>query len=143
VQHNGDFDSVKSVITQEWGESETSLAHIEFVSFIEVLESFLECCIVHKVFSVGKFALLCNYVGMSFEDLYKMYLGKNVLNKFRQENGYREGTYHKIWNRKEDNEVLSHILTCGVNIDLDHLEKFLHEYLTSEYAKVLGGWHAN
>ena len=39
---------------------------------------------------------------------------KNVLNKFRQDNGYKEGTYRKIWNGKEDNVVLSEILSRGI-----------------------------
>jgi dimeric dUTPase (all-alpha-NTP-PPase superfamily) len=52
-------------------------------------------------------ALLC---GVNFNILYKYYLGKNVLNKFRQDHGYKEGTYIKTWNGKEDNEVMLQIL---------------------------------
>lgn len=37
-------------------------------------------------------------------------MGKNVLNRFRQANGYRtaikEGTYRKLWGGREDNEHL-------------------------------------
>lgn len=31
------------------------------------------------------------------EDLYREYLVKNVLNKIRQDNGYKDGSYTKIW----------------------------------------------
>jgi hypothetical protein len=37
-------------------------------------------------------------------------VGKNTLNRFRQHNGYKDGTYIKIWNGLEDNEVLFKIL---------------------------------
>jgi len=52
-------------------------------------------------------ALLC---GVNLNILFKYYLGKNVLNKFRQDHGYKEGTYIKKWNGKEDNEVMLEIL---------------------------------
>ncbi len=48
--------------------------------------------------------------GLNLEILYKGYVGKNVLNAFRQDNGYKEGLYKKRWNDKEDNEVLNEIL---------------------------------
>ena len=43
---------------------------------------------------------------MTFEDLYSGYVGKNVLNFFRQDHGYQDGTYKKIWDGREDNEHL-------------------------------------
>ncbi len=52
-------------------------------------------------------ALKC---GVNLKVLYKYYIAKNVLNKFRQEHGYKEGTYKKVWNGKEDNEVMLEIL---------------------------------
>lgn len=36
----------------------------------------------------------------------KNFVIKNVLNLFRTKNGYKEGTYIKIWNGKEDNEIV-------------------------------------
>jgi hypothetical protein len=42
---------------------------------------------------------------MSIEDVYIAYIVKNCLNKFRQDNGYKDGTYNKIWIDKEDNVV--------------------------------------
>ena len=44
---------------------------------------------------------------MSFDQLYRGYVGKNVLNFFRQDHGYKEGTYRKHWHDgREDNEHL-------------------------------------
>lgn len=56
------------------------------------------------------FLNLMNSAGMTFDDLYRLYVGKNVLNFFRQDHGYKEGTYIKIWNGREDNEHLTEIM---------------------------------
>ena len=51
--------------------------------------------------------------GVSLDILFAKYIGKNVLNKFRQNNGYKEGNYRKIWGDLEDNEVLIEVLSKG------------------------------
>lgn len=56
------------------------------------------------------FARIMQFAGMSFDDLYRTYIGKNVLNFFRQDQGYQEGHYQKIWHGREDNEHLTEIL---------------------------------
>ncbi len=48
--------------------------------------------------------------GVNLGILYKFYIAKNVLNQFRQDNGYKEGTYKKVWSGKEDNEVMLEIM---------------------------------
>ena len=47
---------------------------------------------------------------MGWGELYREYVGKNVLNMFRQDHGYKSGEYIKIWDGREDNEHLSDIL---------------------------------
>ncbi len=44
-------------------------------------------------------------LNMGNEDVYIAYITKNCLNKFRQDNGYKDGSYIKNWNGKEDNVV--------------------------------------
>lgn len=53
---------------------------------------------------------LMQQIDMDFEELYEIYVGKNVLNMFRQDNGYKEGTYLKTWQGREDNEHLADIM---------------------------------
>lgn len=48
--------------------------------------------------------------GVNLHELYRFYVAKNVLNKFRQDNGYKDGTYKKIWDGREDNEVMIELL---------------------------------
>lgn len=49
---------------------------------------------------------LARKCGINLKILYKFYVAKNVLNQFRQDHGYKEGTYRKVWHGKEDNEVM-------------------------------------
>jgi dimeric dUTPase (all-alpha-NTP-PPase superfamily) len=44
--------------------------------------------------------------GLNLTQLYRLYVGKNILNQFRQDHGYKEGTYLKIWDGLEDNAVM-------------------------------------
>jgi len=48
--------------------------------------------------------------GLNLDKLYTLYVGKNILNQFRQDHGYKEGTYTKIWNGEEDNVTMQAIL---------------------------------
>ncbi len=74
---------------------------------------------------IEQFFKACDAVGLSFEELYRLYIGKNALNQFRQEHGYKEGSYKKIWNGKEDNEVMQHILEQKPDITFTDLKKEL------------------
>jgi len=65
----------------------------------------------------------------TFNHLYNLYLGKNVLNEFRQNNGYKEGDYVKIWNGVEDNVIMGRMLEDNLD-DLSYgkLYDMLNEY---------------
>lgn len=41
--------------------------------------------------------------------LYRLYVGKNILNQFRQDHGYKDGSYIKVWNGEEDNVVMKRL----------------------------------
>lgn len=76
----------------------------------EATEALAEHALQTKSFSVALFAVLMRACGLSSEGLYRQYVGKNVLNFFRQDNGYQEGTYVKLWGGREDNEHLVEVL---------------------------------
>ena len=61
-------------------------------------------------FSVTHFAALMQACNLSFDELYRHYVGKNVLNFFRQDHGYKEGSYLKLWEGREDNEHLAELM---------------------------------
>ena len=76
----------------------------------EATEALAQHTLESKSFSVSLFWDLLNAVEMDFDQLYRQYVGKNVLNFFRQDNGYKDGSYIKQWQGREDNEHLVDIL---------------------------------
>lgn len=77
-------------------------------------------------------------LNMSNEDVYIAYIVKNCLNKFRQDNGYKDGSYIKDWNGKEDNVVAYEIANeWGADEELfEHLYIDLETYYNEEVKKV-------
>lgn len=75
--------------------------------------------------------LICDFFdlvlmsGLDLESLYKLYVGKNILNQFRQDNGYKDGTYIKVWGGEEDNVVMKRIWQENSNLKPDDLYKSL------------------
>ena len=76
------------------------------LDFRDQLETFTLSTLGTRDFNPTEFARLLQTVDLSFDELYTRYIGKNVLNFFRQDHGYQEGTYRKIWAGREDNEHL-------------------------------------
>jgi len=76
---------------------------------------------------IDQFFRCCKISGLSFNWLQKLYIGKNCLNKFRQDNGYKEATYTKVWDGKEDNAVMVDILEKMDNVNFDELYSKLKE----------------
>jgi len=80
---------------------------------------------------IDQFFRTCKIAGLSFNWLQKLYIGKNCLNQFRQDNGYKEGTYIKIWGTQEDNVVMVEILDTMEDVDFDTL----YNALNTSYSK--------
>lgn len=64
---------------------------------------------------------------LNLDTLYQLYIGKNILNQFRQDHGYKEGSYIKIWDGEEDNVVMQRILEENPAVTPDELYKMLKE----------------
>lgn len=116
-----DLNSIVSEIiaASGYGEFSSYAYSIDEYSIYEIIND-IEI-IIHQTsgFDIDIHDLLTNYFrvalkcGVSLDILFEKYIGKNVLNKFRQDHGYKEGSYRKIWGGKEDNEVLLEILAGG------------------------------
>lgn len=85
-----------------------------------------------KRFSVPLFMKIVEQAEMDADELYRQYVGKNVLNFFRQDNGYKDGTYIKIWHGREDNEHLVDVLD-QLDIALDDYSDQLYAGLQQRY----------
>ena len=83
-----------------------------------------------KGFSPSRFWELMLAAGLDFDSLYSAYVGKNVLNFFRQDNGYKEGTYVKNWAGREDNEHLAELVAL--------LDKSAEDFADQVYQELAG-----
>lgn len=100
IQKSSNVESLADEIAQNWP------VPADGKVFEDQLEAFAADCLTTKSFNLALFVQLAHSINMSSDDLYVGYIAKNVLNRFRQDFGYKSGEYIKIWNGKEDNEVL-------------------------------------
>lgn len=115
VHNGGDLDKTADVMFADFKDCTTSVDFDGGVYDINEIETLrrLELLIglaSARRFSIALFESILLDCGMTWDDLYRQYVGKNVLNFFRQDNGYKAGTYLKIWDGREDNEHLVEIL---------------------------------
>ena len=78
--------------------------------FKESLEILAMNALTDKSFDVASFAGCLLQCDMTADSLYRSYVGKNSLNFFRQDHGYKDGSYLKVWDGREDNEYLVDII---------------------------------
>jgi hypothetical protein len=83
-------------------------------------------------FSPARFWDLMLASGLDFDSLYTAYVGKNVLNFFRQDNGYKEGTYVKDWGGREDNEHLVE-LVAPLDKNAENFSQQVYQALQNRY----------
>ena len=74
---------------------------------------------------VNEFFDLVVMSGLNLQTLYRLYVGKNILNQIRQDNGYKDGSYIKIWNGEEDNVVMKRLWEEDANLKPEILYKEL------------------
>ncbi|HEY0960995.1 MAG TPA: dUTP diphosphatase [Pseudomonadales bacterium] len=85
--------------------------------------------------SLPLFEALLKDCGMDWKELYCQYVGKNVLNFFRQDKGYKQGTYRKLWGGREDNEHLVEIMATLNSEDADFQHR-LYASLNDRYGSL-------
>lgn len=80
------------------------------LSLLDLLQLIASTAGGQHQFNGAAFIGAMHKLDLSWSELYTTYVAKNVLNLFRQANGYKQGTYIKTWNGREDNEVLEFIM---------------------------------
>ena len=78
--------------------------------FRSAVEALARASLVTQAFDLPAFVAVLGALPMDFDELYAIYVGKNVLNAFRQRHGYRTGEYRKEWQGREDNEHLTELV---------------------------------
>jgi len=98
----------------------------------QAIESMAQSTIANQSMHFSGFANIMRLIEMDFDQLYRMYVGKNVLNFFRQDHGYRDGSYIKVWQDREDNEHLAELL-ASLDSDSVEFKDQLYQGLQSRY----------
>lgn len=102
---------------------------IDALTYYTLMEDVAKCA--------DTFRQLCYKMDISFQELRLLYVSKNALNSFRQANGYKEGTYIKMWSRAdgdtwEDNACLMHIIANNNEISYEELIVSLEYHYESQ-----------
>ena len=105
-------------------------------AFREAVEAVASHSLQTHSFSVSAFWSLLNAAGMNPDSLFTRYVGKNVLNVFRQVHGYKEGTYIKQWQGREDNEHLVEVLAV-LDAERADYRQAVYDGLQARYQQVL------
>lgn len=100
--------------------------------FQTTLEDLALSTLQTQSFNAAIFAGCMEQIEMSFDELFTTYVGKNVLNFFRQDHGYKEGTYHKQWQGKEDNEHLVEIINA-LDASAENFSDLVYQALEKRY----------
>ena len=142
IEYSVDFslDQLAVNIVEAMGSSsptddKPTFAEINFSMFYHMLES-------TPSLTFSCFADLCEAAELSWEDLYKGYIAKNALNAFRANNGYKQGTYQKVWSKdniegdKEDNYFLMNFINDLDLANTSNVYGLVYDYLTSAYSTV-------
>lgn len=132
LQWNIDIDKIINIIDQSYFDAVNQVT-LDKSDLLAQSEVFLENTIISKRFDVKSFIVLLQKSQLDIDKLYKLYIAKNILNSFRQNNGYKTGEYIKIWNGKEDNEYLHEILNNLVENKENNLVERLYSELDSIY----------
>lgn len=121
-----DYHQIAKTIQDQWV-TETSEK-----DFLKAVEALACGTLTTKKLSIPDFCQLMLLMDMSIDELFRQYIGKNVLNFFRQDHGYKEGTYIKVWNGKEDNEVLAQALN-QLDPNADNFKDQVYQALETAY----------
>lgn len=122
IDYNGDVDATANALAAQLAQQAEPMVTFDGhdyapqqQSLLDNLELMAGLCAA-KRFSVPLFMYIVEQCEMTGDELYRQYVGKNVLNFFRQDNGYKAGSYQKNWHGREDNEHLVDVLgTLDIN----------------------------
>lgn len=97
-----EYQKLNSEAALQFGEDDILMMKIENVMRLSLIPISAE--MVGAM--IEEFLELAHLGALNTTQLYRLYVGKNILNQFRQDHGYKEGHYIKIWDGLEDNAVM-------------------------------------
>lgn len=84
---------------------------LQTMNLLEKLQLLIALSSLNRI-ELNVFDAILKDCQMDWNELYRQYVGKNVLNFFRQDHGYKDGSYQKIWGTREDNEHLVELMAA-------------------------------
>lgn len=128
----GDTDKAAIAVLNAWSCPASDPGHVATPQrLVEVIGSYSA---LHNQIPLDAVCVLAERLGISDDDLYGMYIAKNTLNTFRQDHGYKEGTYVKMWGGAEDNVFLETLMD---NLPSDVHPDTVYQHLSERYDTVL------
>lgn len=130
INFNGDLEATSNFITEQFNVSDTDAipqTDIDFDFLNDAIESMSGKFIAREI-DYPLFILVTRMCGLSLEGLFTWYIGKNALNNARQALGYKDGTYQKIWDGKEDNVYLVEIIEAADESKASKTSLYDHVY---------------
>ena len=100
--------------------------------FRKAIEGLALSTLQSKSFEMAYFLKAMETLPLELEELFTLYIGKNVLNRFRQAHGYKEGSYRKEWSGREDNEHLIELMQSFTE-DPEKIPDLLYQRLEERY----------
>ncbi len=139
LQEQGSIEELAQHIQEQEGfQAFSSLDYRPEADYYEIIQM-----VEHMMYDVLKpedfdldalirdFFVMALHCGVNLQVLYTLYIGKNILNSFRQDHGYKEGTYVKTWNGKEDNVVMQDIMAKNPQYGSSELYEGLKKIYTT------------
>jgi len=137
---NGDITTAQAIMLKECqkttetvivGQNSYKLAETDTPTLFELLAA----TSILRQRSLPVFQELMQRNDLDWSSLYAAYISKNILNIFRQNNGYKEGTYIKTWDGLEDNEHLHEIMS-KLDSSAKNFSQLIFNALTEKYSKI-------
>ena len=133
IESLGSIEDIAEVVSKMDGfktfQDEQEQSELSAYEEIEIVEEMIKILFCNSDINtlIISFLNMSSQLNLKLPELYKLYVGKNILNKFRQNSGYKEGSYIKVWNGKEDNVVMQTILDTKTDITPNELYDALKE----------------
>ena len=121
-------DAIEEDSEVEFDGAQYSLNSLNLVEKLELLIGVSAA----KRIDIGLFQAIMLECQLDWDSLYRQYVSKNVLNFFRQDFGYKDGTYQKLWHGREDNEHLVELMD-SLNATDPSYPELLYQGLVARY----------
>ena len=125
------LNALKQTNNQQHIKFDNATYILKKLDLISKLELLIAISIARRI-ELAVFESIMHDCKLSWTELFSQYVGKNVLNMFRQDNGYKNGSYQKIWAGREDNEHLVKILE-SLDPNVPNYKEEIYNALVSAY----------